>query len=94
MNEPKKTILVVFGTRPEAIKMAPVVIALKLKKSFNIIVCTTGQHKQMVDDALSIFKIVPDIDLSCMIEGQSLSDLTSRILKNVGKVIDIFFLSH
>ena len=87
MNEPKKTILLVFGTRPEAIKMAPLVNALKHEKGFHTVVCTTGQHKKMVDDALSIFKIIPDIDLDCMIEGQTLSDLTSRILKNVGKVI-------
>ncbi len=87
MKEPKKIILLVFGTRPEAIKMAPLVNTLKHDKGFHTIVCTTGQHKKMVDDALSIFKILPDIDLECMIEGQSLSDLTSKILENVGKVI-------
>lgn len=87
MNKPTKTILLVFGTRPEAIKMAPLVNALKRDKGFNTVVCSTGQHKKMVDDALSIFKITPDIDLDSMIEGQSLSDLTARILKNVGKVI-------
>lgn len=88
MTDQNKTILVVFGTRPEAIKMAPVVHALRELDNVNTLVCTTGQHQQMVDDALAIFDIIPDIDLRCMVDGQSLTDLSSNIIKEVGKIIE------
>lgn len=76
-----KKILLVFGTRPEAIKMAPLVNEFK-KDTFNFktIVCVTGQHREMLDQVLQIFGIIPDIDLNIMKQGQDLYDITARIL--------------
>lgn len=82
-----KKIMVVFGTRPEAIKMAPVVLELKSRKSFNTIVCVTGQHRQMLDQVLDIFHIVPDYDLSIMKDQQSLFDITTNILNRIKDVL-------
>jgi UDP-N-acetylglucosamine 2-epimerase (non-hydrolysing) len=73
-------VLSVFGTRPEAIKMAPVVRALRDRKGILSQVCVTAQHRQMLDQVLTIFSIAPDYDLDLMRAGQNLSDLTSRIL--------------
>jgi UDP-N-acetylglucosamine 2-epimerase (non-hydrolysing) len=73
-------ILVVFGTRPEAIKMAPLVHALKREPAFQVTVCVTGQHRQMLDQVLTLFDIVPDIDLNLMRIGQDLSDITTGVL--------------
>ncbi len=73
-------ILCVFGTRPEAIKMAPLIKALQDDSFFNIKVCVTGQHRQMLDQVLSLFEIKPDYDLALMKSGQDLSELTGAIL--------------
>lgn len=73
-------VMVVFGTRPEAIKMAPLVAALKSKSKLDVRVCVTAQHRQMLDQVLSLFQIVPDWDLDVMRAGQDLTDLTARIL--------------
>ena len=75
-----RKILVVFGTRPEAIKMAPVISKLKEDESnFATYVCVTGQHRQMLDQVLQIFKISPDYDLNIMKENQDLFDITIEI---------------
>lgn len=79
-NQTFKTILLVFGTRPEAIKMAPLVNELKLNKSFKTLVCVTAQHREMLDQVLSIFDIKPDFDLNIMKHGQDLYDVSSSIL--------------
>lgn len=75
-----KKILVVFGTRPEAIKMAPVVQALKGCQDVETKVCVTAQHRQMLDQALDLFKIKPDFDLNLMKPGQDLTDITANVL--------------
>lgn len=76
-----KKIMLVFGTRPEAIKMAPLVKAFQQKsEEFKTIVCVTGQHREMLDQVLSIFNITPDFDLNIMKQGQDLYDVTSRVL--------------
>lgn len=80
MLNPKKNIIVVFGTRPEAIKMAPVVHALQSRPEIGTIVCVTAQHRQMLDQVLMLFNIAPDIDLDLMQANQDLADITSRAL--------------
>ena len=75
-----KTIAVIFGTRPEAIKLAPVILALKKRRGIRCRVCVTGQHREMLAQALAIFGILPDVDLKLMRPGQRLADLTSRTL--------------
>lgn len=83
----KKKVLLVFGTRPEAIKMAP--LALKLKEQmvdFETKVCVTGQHRQMLDQVLELFNLTPDFDLNLMKPGQTLSDITSGVLKGLEQV--------
>ncbi len=75
-----KNILLVFGTRPEAIKMAPVVRALGRNPAFTVKVCVTAQHRQMLDQVLSLFRITPDFDLNIMTPGQDLSDITAKVL--------------
>lgn len=83
-----KTILVVFGTRPEAIKMCPLVNELKSRKSINTVVCVTGQHRQMLDQVLEAFKVVPDYDLAIMKDKQTLFDITTNILNGIGNILD------
>ncbi len=83
----KKTILVVFGTRPEAIKMAPIVHALSNDNRFHTIVTVTGQHREMLDQVLNIFHIKPDYDLNIMKSGQDLYDVTARVLTGMRDVI-------
>ena len=76
-----KKILLIFGTRPEAIKMAPLILELhKHSNKVETIVCVTGQHREMLDQVLSIFKIKPDFDLNIMKQGQDLYDITSNVL--------------
>ena len=76
-----KTIMLVFGTRPEAIKMCPLVKELERHSDkFKTIVCVTGQHREMLDQVLKIFDVHPDIDLNIMKPGQDLTDVTVRIL--------------
>lgn len=81
-----KRILCVFGTRPEAIKMAPVVTALAAQQSLECTVCVTGQHREMLEQALRLFQITPDYNLDVMTAGQSLGELTSRILTGLEPV--------
>lgn len=82
-----KKILVVFGTRPEAIKMSPLVKILNKYPELETKVCVTGQHRQMLDQVLSIFDIKPDFDLNIMKEGQDLYDVTSRVLLGMREVL-------
>jgi len=83
-----KKILLVFGTRPEAIKMAPLVKALQQKpETFETLVCVTGQHREMLDQVLRIFEIVPDYDLAIMKPGQDLYDITARVLSGMRDVL-------
>lgn len=82
--------MLVFGTRPEAIKMAPLVKAFQAKKdSFETIVCVTGQHREMLDQVLSLFDIKPDYDLNIMKQGQDLYDITSRVLLGMRDIFKI-----
>ena len=82
----KKKILTIFGTRPEAIKMAPLVKEIeKNSEHFESIVCVTAQHRQMLDQVLSLFKITPDYDLDIMKENQDLWTLTSNVLLKTNK---------
>lgn len=85
MNKIK--VLTVFGTRPEAIKMAPLVKELNLRNEIECIVCVTAQHREMLDQVLNIFNIKPDYDLNIMKEKQTLSDITSSVLKGLEKII-------
>lgn len=83
----QKKVMVVFGTRPEAIKMAPVVQALRQKEDLLCQVIVTAQHREMLDQVLKLFKIVPDFDLNLMRQGQTLTDITTRAL---GGLTEIF----
>lgn len=84
-----KKVLVVFGTRPEAIKMAPLVLAMKdHPNDFQVTVCVTGQHREMLDQVLEIFNLVPDIDLDLMKPNQEISDLTASILTKISGVLN------
>ena len=85
-----KKILVVIGTRPEAIKMAPLIKALKLDKRFHLKLCITAQHREMLDQVLDIFNIKPDFDLNLMKKDQKLCDITALIVKDVGNVLSQF----
>ena len=85
-----KKVLTVFGTRPEAIKMAPLVQALSTDERFESRVCVTAQHREMLDQVLRLFAITPDYDLDLMKPEQHLSHLTSDILKGMGDVLDDF----
>lgn len=83
-----KKILIVFGTRPEAIKMAPLVLEFqKFKDTFQTFVCVTGQHREMLDQVLNIFHITPDYDLNIMKQGQDLYDVTARVLTGMKGVL-------
>jgi len=79
-------ILIVFGTRPEAIKMAPVVGELKKSESFEVKVCVTAQHRQMLDQVLDLFQLKPDFDLNLMRSGQDLTDITVSVLQGLREV--------
>ena len=80
--------MLVFGTRPEAIKMAPLVKALQKESDrFRTLVCVTGQHREMLDQVLELFEITPDFDLNIMHKGQNLYDVTSRVLNGMGNVL-------
>lgn len=83
-----KKIMLVFGTRPEAIKMCPLVNELKKRKKLETIVCVTGQHRQMLDQVLETFSVVPDYDLSIMKERQTLFDVTTNILEKIREVLE------
>ncbi len=83
-----KKVMVVFGTRPEAIKMCPLVKELKIRESLDMVVCVTGQHRQMLDQVLEAFQVVPDYDLSIMKEKQTLFDVTINILEKMKSVLE------
>lgn len=83
-----KKIMLVFGTRPEAIKMCPLVSELKKRKNIETIVCVTGQHRQMLDQVLEVFHVVPDYDLSIMKDKQTLFDVTINILERIKIVLE------
>lgn len=83
-----KTVMLVFGTRPEAIKMCPLVNEFKTREGVNTVVCVTGQHRQMLDQVLEVFNVIPDYDLSIMRERQTLFDVTTNILNQIGDVLD------
>lgn len=83
-----KKVMLVFGTRPEAIKMCPLVNELKTRKELQTIVCVTGQHRQMLDQVLEAFSVVPDYDLSIMKDKQTLFDVTTAILKKIKSVLE------
>lgn len=78
MNKIK--VMTIFGTRPEAIKMAPLVKELEKRNEIESIVCVTAQHREMLDQVLEVFNIKPDYDLNIMKQGQTLSQITSRVL--------------
>jgi UDP-N-acetylglucosamine 2-epimerase len=80
-------VLFVFGTRPEAIKMAPVVLEMRQRSNVETIVCVTGQHRGMLDEALKVFDLRPDYDLNIMRSGQTLGDTTTAVLKNLEPLI-------
>lgn len=82
-----KKILLVFGTRPEAIKMAPLVLELKKRSELDIKVCVTAQHREMLDQVLNLFDLTPDFDLDLMQPGQDLYDITSRALLGLKEVL-------
>ena len=84
----KKKILLVFGTRPEAIKMCPLVNELKHRKSFETLVCVTGQHREMLDQVLKVFGVVPDYDLNIMKQKQTLFDITAGVLERIKEVLE------
>ena len=83
-----KKIMLVFGTRPEAIKMCPLVNELKSRDNVQTVVCVTGQHRQMLDQVLEAFHVVPDYDLSIMKEKQTLFDITTNILNRIREVLE------
>ena len=83
-----KTVMLVFGTRPEAIKMCPLVNELKRHREINTVVCVTGQHRQMLDQVLEAFNVVPDYDLSIMKDKQTLFDITTNILNRIKEVLE------
>lgn len=79
--------MTVFGTRPEAIKLGPVVKALKAEPGIELTVCTTGQHREMLKQVLDLFEIVPDVDLDLMTPGQTLTDITRRVLEKLSPML-------
>ena len=83
----KIRVMSVFGTRPEAIKMCPLVLELNNHPHFETVVCVTGQHRQMLDQVLQAFQVEPDYDLSIMKDKQTLIGITTRVLEGLDKVI-------
>lgn len=87
MNIKMKKVLAVFGTRPEAIKMCPLVNELRSRKGIETVVCVTGQHREMLEQVLEAFKVEPDYDLEIMKSGQTLFDVTTTILERIKEVL-------
>lgn len=83
----KPRVLAVFGTRPEVIKMAPLILQMKKSDAVETLVCVTGQHREQLDQMLDVFQLVPDVDLNLMKKGQTLAEITSRTVQSVDKVI-------
>ena len=88
IGESMKKIMLVFGTRPEAIKMCPLVKELCRREEWQTVVCVTGQHRQMLDPVLKLFQITPDYDLAVMKEKQTLFDITESILEHIKPVLE------
>ena len=88
ISQNPKRIMVVFGTRPEAIKMCPLVKELKKRDVFQVTVCVTAQHRQMLDQVLETFSVIPDYDLNIMKPNQSLFDITTNVLNGIRKVLE------
>ncbi|WP_211488891.1 UDP-N-acetylglucosamine 2-epimerase, partial [Escherichia coli] len=86
----QQKILIIFGTRPEAIKMAPIVKAFENNNLIDARVCVTGQHREMLDQVLKLFEIKPDYDLNIMKPGQDLTDVTTAILQGLKTVFSKF----
>ena len=83
-----KKVMLVFGTRPEAIKMCPLALELKTRKCFETLVCVTGQHKEMLQQVLEVFGVAPDYDLTVMTESQSLFDVTEKVLRGIRGILE------
>lgn len=83
-----KKVMLVFGTRPEAIKMCPLANELKTRQEINTVICVTGQHRQMLDMVLKVFHVEPDYDLSIMKDKQTLYDVTTNILQGIRGVLE------
>ena len=83
-----KKIMIVFGTRPEAIKMCPLIKELKKRDKMKTVVCVTGQHQQMLNQVLNAFQVIPDYNLSIMKEKQTLFDVTVNILERIKEVLE------
>ena len=84
----KKRVMCVFGTRPEAIKICPLVLEMKKRDTLDVLVCVTAQHRQMLDQVLSTFGVVPDYDLNIMKERQTLFDIPTNILNSIKNVLE------
>ena len=83
-----KKILLVFGTRPEAVKMCPLVQELRARRGIKTVVCVTGQHREMLDQILKTFSVTPDYDLSVMKDAQTLFDVTTGVLEGLKSVLE------
>ena len=83
-----KKIMTVFGTRPEAIKICPLVLEMKKREGLQVIVCVTAQHRQMLDQVLETFGVIPDYDLNIMKDRQTLFDITTNILNGIKEILD------
>lgn len=83
-----KKVMLVFGTRPEAIKMCPLALELKKRPAFETIVCVTGQHREMLQQVLDVFNVTPDYDLEVMTESQTLFDITERVLRGMQRLLE------
>ncbi len=84
----KKKIMTVFGTRPEAVKICPLVNEMKKRDGLEVVVCVTAQHRQMLDQVLATFGVVPDYDLNIMKDRQTLFDITTNILNGIKEVLE------
>ena len=83
-----KKVLIVFGTRPEAIKMCPLVLELKKRESIKLVVCVTGQHKEMLQQVLDVFQVEPDYNLEVMQSGQTLFDITRKVMEGMKTILE------
>lgn len=88
ISQNEKRIMIVFGTRPEAIKMCPLVKELKKRDAFQVTVCVTAQHRQMLDQVLETFDVIPDYDLNIMKPKQSLFDITINVLGGIKNILE------
>ena len=88
ISQNEKRIMIVFGTRPEAIKMCPLVKELKKRDAFQVTVCVTAEHRQMLDQVLETFDVIPDYDLNIMKPKQSLFDITINVLSGIKNILE------